>query len=198
MSYPTQPPSQEPMSQQPYHGWPTPSAPQPPKKRNWFRRHPVWTVVLAVLAIILIATAAGGGGSNTEDTGNHNTFATNGDRPDNKIKDRPEPKPEPEYTTAQEQAIGAAEDYLNTMPFSKRGLISQLSSEYGSQFDVEDARFAVRHLDVDWNAQAVQAGKDYLSTMSFSRDGLIDQLSSPYGSQFTRAQAEYAADQLGL
>ena len=101
-------------------------------------------------------------------------------------------------TKSQRNALGAAENYLDTMPFSKAGLIDQLSSEYGSGFPKADAKWAVEQLDVDWNEQAVRAAEDYLDTMPFSRQGLIDQLSSEYGSQFTKKQAIYAANKVGL
>lgn len=103
-----------------------------------------------------------------------------------------------EGTVAQMMALATAEQYLATAAFSKAGLLDQLSSEYGSQFEKADARWAVNHLDVDWNEQAVRAGQQYLDTMPFSRAALIDQLTSEYGSQFTRAQAVYAVNQLGL
>ena len=79
------------------------------------------------------------------------------------------------------------------MPFSRQGLIDQLTSEYGSQFAIEDATFAVDHIAPDWNAEAVEAAQSYIETIGgFSRQGLIDQLTSEYGSQFTAAEAEYA------
>jgi hypothetical protein len=101
-------------------------------------------------------------------------------------------------TAGQEQALGAAQDYLNTQAFSRAGLIDQLSSSFGSGFSKADATWAVNHLTVNWNEEALKAGKEYLSTQHFSRNGLIEQLSSPYGSKFTRAQAIYAVNKLGL
>ena len=86
---------------------------------------------------------------------------------------------------AQENAIEAAQNYVDIMPFSRAGLIDQLSSEYGSQFPMQDAEFAVDHIKVNWRAEAVEAAKQYLDTMAFSRQGLIEQFASPYGSQFS-------------
>lgn len=103
-----------------------------------------------------------------------------------------------EITLAMENALEAAEDYLDYSAFSRQGLIDQLSSDYGSGFKVEDATWAVDQLGADWKAQAVQAAKDYLDYSSFSRQGLIDQLSSSYGSQFTVEEATYAVNQIGL
>ena len=104
-------------------------------------------------------------------------------------------------TMGQQNAIKEALHYLSFSSFSRKGLIDQLSSEYGSQFPVEDAEFAVSYLEehdlVDWNEQAVKEAQHYLEFSSFSRDGLIDQMTSEYGSQFTQEQAEYAAGQVG-
>ena len=69
--------------------------------------------------------------------------------------------------------------------FSRKGLIDQPSSEYGSKFPVDDATIAVDSLDVDWNAQAEKSATQYLNTMGFSCDGLIQQLSSAAGSKYT-------------
>lgn len=97
-----------------------------------------------------------------------------------------------------ENALSSAQDLLNYSAFSRQGLIDQLSSEYGSGYDVEDATWAVNQLDVDWKQQAVRSGKDYLDYSSFSRQGLIDQLSSPYGAQFSLEEATHAVNKIGL
>lgn len=103
-----------------------------------------------------------------------------------------------EITLAMENALSAAEDYLDYSAFSRQGLIDQLSSSYGSDFDVEDATWAVDQLGADWKKQAVRAAREYLDYSSFSRQGLIEQLSSSAGSKFTVDQAVYAVNQVGL
>ncbi|MGY1855388.1 Ltp family lipoprotein [Modestobacter sp. SYSU DS0290] len=113
----------------------------------------------------------------------------------------PAPAPEPaadEGTASQQQAVRSAERYLDFAGFSRQGLIDQLSSEYGDQFSVEDATWAVDHVEVDWNAEAAEKAKSYLEFTSFSRAGLIDQLTSEYGDKFTPEQAEYGVSQVGL
>ena len=113
----------------------------------------------------------------------------------------PAPKPTktaPKMTAGQEQAIGSAEQYLSFTAFSRKGLIKQLSSEYGEGFSVKDATYAVDHITVDWNEQAALKAKDYLSMQHFSRSGLIQQLESAYGEQFTHAQAVYGVNKAGL
>ena len=42
-----------------------------------------------------------------------------------------------------EQAARAAENYLDTMPFSRQGLIEQLSSDFGDQYTLEQAEYGV-------------------------------------------------------
>ncbi|HMO10197.1 MAG TPA: Ltp family lipoprotein [Actinotalea sp.] len=105
-------------------------------------------------------------------------------------------------TLSQQNAYGQAQNYLDFMPFSRAGLIDQLTSEYGGQFPPGDAEFAVARLEaeggVDWNAEAVEAAQSYQELMPMSRQGLIDQLTSEFGSQFTLEQATYAVDTLGL
>ena len=48
-----------------------------------------------------------------------------------------------EITLAMDNALASAQDYLDYSAFSRQGLIDQLSSEYGSGFEVEDATWAV-------------------------------------------------------
>ena len=101
-----------------------------------------------------------------------------------------------------EQAAKSAQDYIDYKAFSRKGLVGQLSSEYGDQFTPEEAEYGVKYLEdnnlVDWKEQAAKAAKDYLDYDSFSKDGLIDQLSSQYGEQFTREEAEYGAKAVGF
>ncbi|WP_228760168.1 Ltp family lipoprotein [Pseudactinotalea sp. HY158] len=101
-------------------------------------------------------------------------------------------------TAGQSNALRAAESYLSFMPFSRNGLIEQLSSEYGDGYSVEDATFAADNVEVDWNEQAAKAAANYLDLMAFSRKGLIEQLTSEYGDGYTLDQATYGVDQAGL
>jgi hypothetical protein len=107
-------------------------------------------------------------------------------------------KTKPSMTASQEQAVGAARDYLEFSAFSRRGLIRQLSSEAGAGFSVKDATFAVDYLKVNWNDQAAKAAKQYLEFTHFSRAGLIRQLESSAGAGFTHKQAVYGASKAGL
>lgn len=97
-------------------------------------------------------------------------------------------------TDEQQDAVGAAEDYLDFTAFSRKGLIQQLSSDAGSGFSKKDATIAVDSMDIDYKEQAVKAAKSYRDFSHFSRKGLIQQLESSYGSGFTHDQAVYGAD----
>ena len=94
-------------------------------------------------------------------------------------------------TTGQNNALKKAQNYLNTMPFSREGLINQLKYE---GFSEGDSTFAADNCGADWNEQAAKKAEDYLNTMPFSKSRLIEQLKYD---GFTSAQAEYGAKQNG-
>jgi len=188
-------------------------APKPPRKRHRVRNTVL--VVLALGAIGGIASAASGGSHPVASPAPPATSAPAAPathkapaKPATKAPATQAPAAPATQapaapagpTTSQQQALTSAQGYLSDgQGFSRAGLISQLDSQYGGQFSVADATWAVDHSGADWNAQAVIAAKGYMSDgQGFSRQGLIDQLDSPYGGQFTYAQATYAANQVGL
>jgi hypothetical protein len=105
---------------------------------------------------------------------------------------------EANLTTAQKNAVKAAQDYLELKGFSKQGLIDQLSSSAGDGYAVKDATIAVNTLKVNWNEQAARAAKEYLKISPFSCSGLVRQLSSSAGDKFTVAAAQYGAKKAGV
>ena len=94
-------------------------------------------------------------------------------------------------TKGQENALRAAKSYLETMPFSAKGLVEQLEFEGYSH---DDAIFGVSNCGADWNKQAALMAKSYLETMAFSRQSLIEQLEFE---GFTQEQAEYGVSAIG-
>jgi colicin import membrane protein len=88
-------------------------------------------------------------------------------------------------TAGQRNALSSAQSYLRSGAFSKSGLVEQLKFE---DFSSSEARWAVAHVRVSWNAEAVQSAKSYLRSSSFSRQGLIEQLEFE---GFTPSQAAY-------
>jgi hypothetical protein len=101
-------------------------------------------------------------------------------------------------TESQQNAVQAAQNYLQINGFSKQGLIDQLSSSAGDGYSLQDAAVAVDSLQVNWDAQAVRAAKNYLQQSSFSCQGLVQQLDSSAGDRYTDAEAQYAASKVGL
>ncbi len=157
------------------------------------------TTATIVGALMVFGIGADSCGETDDDDGGNATPIVNDDL-DAALSAEPEPEAEPDdgLTPSQRNAVRAAESYLEFQAFSRQGLIDQLSSEYGSQFPLADATFAVDSLNVNWNEQAAKSAASYLEFQAFSCQGLIDQLSSEYGSQFTVAQAQYGAAQAGI
>ena len=93
-------------------------------------------------------------------------------------------------TTGDKNALAQAEKYLNSMPFSKKGLQEQLEYE---GYTSTESLYAVCNCGADWNEQAVSKARAYLESRSFSRSALIEQLEYE---GFTKKQAEYAVSQV--
>ncbi|WP_110182900.1 Ltp family lipoprotein [Nocardioides solisilvae] len=111
-----------------------------------------------------------------------------GQKPEKKSK-----KPQgPQENVAQESARRSAENYLDTAPFSRQGLVDQLKFEGFSQ---KDAEYGVDAQKADWNKQAAASAENYLDMSGFSRQGLIDQLKFE---GYTQAQAEHGVNAVGL
>ena len=104
----------------------------------------------------------------------------------------------PTETASQANARRSAQQYLSFAPFSRDGLIEQLSSSAGEGFPLADATYGVDAQHADWNAQAALSAKQYLRMSAFSRAGLIDQLSSSAGEKFTYDQAVFGVTAAGL
>ncbi|WP_435201879.1 Ltp family lipoprotein [Janibacter sp. GS2] len=180
------------MSQQPQ--WQPTDPPVPPvRRKSWFARHKVLSLVLGLALLCGGGVGAlGVGGATDEPTAQEPARSSTGT-----TKEPAASTPaEPEMTTEQKNAIAAGENYLELMPFSEQGLIEQLSSDAGDGYPKDVARAAVETLEVDFKEQAVQAAEDYLDLMPFSRSELIQQLSSDAGDGYTTEQAEYAVDQV--
>lgn len=93
-------------------------------------------------------------------------------------------------------ALRSAKTYSDMMHMSKQGIYDQLTSEYGDQFDVEAAQYAIDNIKGDYLESALKSAKNYQETMSMSKDAIYDQLTSEYGEKFTVEEAQYAIDNL--
>ena len=116
--------------------------------------------------------------------------------PQQRKTQEPEPeakaKPKPKLTVSQKQAIEAAESYLDTSHFSKKGLLHQLKFE---EFPKAEAIYAVEHVEVNWTAEADEAAESYLDSGHFSYGTLLRQLKFE---GFTDAQAAHGVKSVGL
>ncbi len=167
----------------------------------------VWFIVLCIIVLIaIIGAIAGGGDDESADVNKNNATEAESMVEDNEeaIEDAAEVA-EPDasdltadYSMEERNCYQAALNYLDFMGFSKKGLIEQLSSEYGDNYPQETAEKVVNDLDeaglVDWEKQAERSAQNYLDTMSFSKDELINQLCSDAGDQYTREEAEAAVE----
>ena len=78
-------------------------------------------------------------------------------------------------------ALRSAKTYSDMMHMSKQGIYDQLTSEYGDQFDVEAAQYAIDNLNVDYKENALKCGENYKKTMHMSKARIYDQLTSENG-----------------
>lgn len=184
----------------------SPPAPVPVKtKKPIYKR--VWFIVLCIIVLIAILGAiAGGGDDESADVNKNNATEAESMVEDTEeaIEDAAEvaepdaSDPTADYSMEERNCYQAALNYLDFMGFSKKGLIEQLSSEYGDNYPQETAEKVVNDLDeaglVDWEKQAERSAQNYLDTMSFSKDELINQLCSDAGDQYTREEAEAAVE----
>lgn len=92
---------------------------------------------------------------------------------------------EQQVTAGERNALDKAYNYLDTMAFSKSGLIKQLEYE---GFTKSEAKYAVNNCGANWKEQAAKKAAQYLKSQSFSRARLIEQLEYE---GFTSKQARY-------
>lgn len=93
-------------------------------------------------------------------------------------------------------ALSKAKFYATTLHLSKKGLYSQLTSEYGEKFPADAAQYAVDQIKVDYNKNALETAKTYVKDLNMSTQAVYDELVSEYGGQFTPSEAQYAIDHL--
>jgi Host cell surface-exposed lipoprotein len=198
--YSYQPPPQQgyPPPQQGYP--PSGPGPQGPRKRHTIRNVLLGAVGAIVLIIIIAVVANSNNGVTKAPAASTGTTTPSSSNPAAQPADSATTAPAaPQYTPEQQQAIEAAEQYLQMgTGFSRKGLIQQLDSSAGNGFPRSVARFAVNHIKVNWNQQAVEAAKGYMQEGGFSYSGMVQQLESPYGNDFTASQAVYGAKAVGL
>lgn len=93
-------------------------------------------------------------------------------------------------------ALKSAQEYLETMPFSRRALYRQLISRGGDNYPEQAAQYAIEHVETDYKENAVRSAKEYLETMPMSKAELYRQLCSESGDGYTEGEAAYAVDKV--
>lgn len=159
--------------------------PTPPVKKKHTLRNVMIGGIAGMALLIGGCSAAMSGGGTTDVGASIPSVAATTDAPEAapapakpaapKPVEAPKPKPKPTMTKSQRQAVGSAEDYLDSgQHFSKKSLAEQLKYE---EFSAKDAKFAVNHVKVNWTEQADGAAQDYLdSGQHFSHGSLLSQL----------------------
>lgn len=151
-------------------------------------------ILVVLLALILSVNLVGCGEKETTEP--DAVEITNGEEAveveEPEAETEKEPVVEDSETVSQKNAVRAAENYIDMLGFSRKGLIEQLEFDGYSN---EDATYAVDIITVDWKEEAVESAENYLKAMAFSRSGLIEQLEFD---GYTTEEATYAADQIGL
>lgn len=181
--------------------------PPPPRKRHT-ARNIILSLAAVIVALIVAGVATAAAQSPKAPSSSVSGAATGagtGDYSPAPASTTPPPSPAAsQYTVSQQQAIAAAQGYLQTEPgFSYAGLIGQLDSPDGSGFSAADATVAVNSIapasDTSfWDTQAADAASNYMTTEpGWSACGLVQQLDSS-AVQFTQGQAEYGAQSAGL
>lgn len=170
--------------------------------RPWHKKKRI-VIPLVLLMLIGLSTMGGGTETNSELPNDEATpsleelssdkISTIETSPNDSLEDE-----STKLTVAQQNAVRSAESYISFSGFSRQGLIDQLSSEYGDQYSVEDATFAVDSLNIDYDEQAERSAESYLEFSGFSCQGLIDQLSSDFGDKYTPNQARNGAKAVGI
>ena len=106
-----------------------------------------------------------------------------------KLEEESKPKPP---TMGERNALRKAHMYLEMAGFSSKGLREQLIFE---GFTKQEADYAIKYCEADWDEQAARKAEQYLSMTAFSKKGLIEQLQFE---GFTRQQADYAVSKVGF
>ena len=157
------------------------------KKKSWFGRHKVLTVIGVIVLLAIIGGAAGGNKSNTTNSSN-TTASTSSKTQPAAAQEAKQPDVPAEYKSA----LAQAKTYSSSLHLSKQGVYDQLVSEYGGKFTAPAAQYAIDNVKADWNANALAQAKTYQNDLHLSPAGVHDQLVSENGGKFTSAEADYA------
>lgn len=92
--------------------------------------------------------------------------------------------------TEKDNALLVAQNYIDQMAFSEKGLREQLKYEKFPDYAID---YAVAHVIVNYNEEAEEAANNYMTTVPMSKSALYDQL---IYEGFTASQANYGIDHI--
>ena len=95
-------------------------------------------------------------------------------------------------TENQQKALDKANEYVDTLPLSRKGLIKQL--EYDG-YTTDVATYAADNCSVNWNKEAKEMAEQYMDSTTYTYKDMVQQLEAE---GFTKKQAKFGAKAVGL
>lgn len=143
----------------------------------------IWKTSIAFLLFTMVVVYVAGCGSDAKSSNTSKSNPSKVEQNDNIPREH-------------RNALRSAEVYLKTMPFSKKGLYQQLTSQAGEKYPADAAQYAVDNVKTNWKENALKAAQNYDKLMPMSKQGLYEQLTSSAGDGYTPEEAQYAVDHL--
>lgn len=95
-------------------------------------------------------------------------------------------------TENQQKALDKANEYVDTLPLSREGLIKQL--EYDG-YTTDVATYAADNCSANWNKEAKEMAEQYMDSTTYTYKDMVQQLEAE---GFTKKQAKFGAKAVGL
>lgn len=95
-------------------------------------------------------------------------------------------------TENQQKALDKANEYVDTLPLSRKGLIKQL--EYDG-YTTDVATYAADNCIANWNKEAKEMAEQYMDSTTYTYKDMVQQLETE---GFTKEQAKFGAKAVGL
>lgn len=95
-------------------------------------------------------------------------------------------------TENQQKVLDKANEYVDTLPLSRKGLIKQL--EYDG-YTTDVATYAADNCSANWNKEAKEMAEQYMDSTTYTYKDMVQQLETE---GFTKEQAKFGAKAVGL
>ena len=137
-----------------------------------------WPCLLLALVMVFCLTACGEKDEKTEEGTQNTTQAAESGKPSDVL------------TKEEQDALDHALELLETIAYSRNGLINQMVYE---GYDEAASAAAADHTGLDWKEQALKSAREYLHYLPMSLTGVAQMLEYDL---FTPEEASYALEQL--